>query len=207
MADKDFMSVIGVEGVQIFGGIPKTDYVDKLNGSRGRKVYTQMATSNATIGAILFAVEMLLRSVKWTVENDTDDDFLHGVLFEDMNITWEDFISNVTTMLTYGWSAHEIVFKRRGGDTDDSTQRSNFSDGRIGIRKIAHRAQATLDRWDMDADGSVKGLWQRNPNNGLVVLIPMDKLLLFKTKPASGNPEGVSILRNAYDSWFILKNV
>ena len=55
---------------------------------------------------------MLVRQVDWLVEqgdaDEADVDFLEGVL-EDMSHSWADFISEVLSMLPYGWSFHEIV--------------------------------------------------------------------------------------------------
>jgi hypothetical protein len=39
--------------------------------------------------------------------------FLEGILFDDMSHTWDDFVANVLTMLTFGWQYTEICWKRR----------------------------------------------------------------------------------------------
>ena len=40
-------------------------------------------------------------------------------------------------MITYGWSWHEVVYKRRlGPKQKDPAKKSKYNDGLIGLRKI-----------------------------------------------------------------------
>lgn len=124
--------------------------------------------------------------------------------------TWDDFISNAITFLPYGWSIFEKIYKVRRGNNRNSSLRSKHDDGKIGWRKFAFRDQRTLSRWKFDdkGDNSVLGFIQRDPNSFVEQnLLPMDKSVLFRTKPAGGNPEGVSVLRNAYRPWFFKKRI
>jgi hypothetical protein len=41
---------------------------------------------------------------------------------DDMSHTWDDMISEILTMLVYGWSWHEIVYKKRVGPVGDRSQ-------------------------------------------------------------------------------------
>jgi hypothetical protein len=95
-----------------------------------------------------------------------------------------------------------------GPDQIDSSTRSNYEDGLIGIRKLADRSQETLDRWEMKPDsGGLIGMWQQPPLGGVRRFIPIDKALLFRPHPFKGSPEGRSILRASYRSWYFLKNL
>ena len=49
-----------------------------------------------------------------------------------------------------GWSFHEIVYKRRMGNTKNPTTKSKYTDGLIGWKKLPIRAQETLYRWEYD---------------------------------------------------------
>lgn len=232
---------MGVAGTKISSGFVHDEFVRQLQGENGRRIYRQMKDNDSTIGAILFAIEMLIRAVKWTVEFDDDKldeetaasleldkykegtqvvspgkinniessiQFVESVLFEDMDITFPNFIAIVLSMLTYGWQYTEMVFKLRlGPDQVDETKRSNFNDGLIGIRKLADRSQETLDRWNIDENGRVYGMWQNPPVGGTTRYIPIEKSLHFTTHPNKDNPEGRSVLRNAYRSWYFLKNI
>lgn len=194
---------VGVSGVTIQSGLVLDEFLPELRGDRGRKMYREMADNDAVIGAILYAIDMILRSADWMVEAPEDAvpeeaeqyvQFLESVLFEDMSHTWEDTISEILSFLVYGWSYFETVYKKR-------------ADGYWGVRKLAPRAQLSLDKWEMDEEGGIAGMWQYPPNGGAAIFIPIEKSLLFRTRSAGGNPEGRSVLRNAYKSYHILKNI
>ena len=205
---------IGVSGVRVQSGMVQDEFLRELQGSRGRKTFRQMSLNDSTVAAFLHGIENLVRAVDWRVEpaDDTTQaqdaaefaDSLRG----DMSHTWDDFLSEVLTFLIHGWAFHEVVLKRRSGpDTNDPKRRSRFNDGLIGVRKLAPRAQHTLDRWDIGEDGGINGMYQWPPFGGQPVFIPIERALLFRTKTNHGSPEGQSILRGAYRSWYIKQNI
>jgi hypothetical protein len=126
---------------------------------------------------------------------------------DDMEHSWGDFISEVLSMLVFGWSAHEIVYKIRSGtDTTNKSYHSEYDDNKIGWRKLPIRSQESLFQWEFDESGDVSALQQQPPVGG-VVTIPVDKLLMFRTQSFKNNPMGRSILRNAYRPWFFKKRI
>lgn len=122
--------------------------------------------------------------------------------------SWSDLISQIITMIVYGFSFHEVVYKKRNGpNPDDPTQGSRFADGKIGWAKIAGRAQETRHRWEFDEFGNVLGMWQLAPPKFQLKYIPMSKGLLFRTTGYKNNPEGRSILRSAYRPWYLKRRI
>lgn len=207
----------GVIGAKISGGYVYDDFIRKLLLEQGRRTYREMSDNNATIGSILFAIEMIIRAVDWLVEENEETkgtpeaeeakEFVKSVLFEDMDHTWDEFITEVLSMLVYGWEYTEVVFKKRFGPHRRDENKSNYSDGKIGIKKLANRPQETLDKWDMDEYGNIYGMFQTPPMGGQTRYIPYWKALLFRPHCVKGSPEGRSVLRRAYESWFRLKNI
>lgn len=179
-----------------------------------------MADNDPVIGAMLFALERLILHLKWTVDPFKDDDgksrkededaakFVLSCM-GDMEQSWDATIAEILSFLVYGWSYCEIVYKKRDGlDTPDKRRRSQYSDGKIGWRKISNRAQETLFDWDIDENGDVRGMRQLDPSAGRgMVTIPIEKALLFRTTNARNNPEGRSVLRNAYRPWRFKKTI
>ena len=209
----DFME-IGSSGLVQYGGRVEEDFLRQLQGKRGYAIYREMANNHPVIGGILQAVEMLFRSVDWTVEpsdNNSEQSineaqFVAGCM-NDMSITWQDTISNVLSMLTYGFCYNEIVYKRRNGHTEDGTS-SKHNDGRIGWRKLPVRSQDTVYEWKFDSTGGIEGMTQMNPIAGTgPVFIPIEKALLFRTTTKLNNPRGRSVLRSAYTSWYYQKRI
>jgi hypothetical protein len=78
----------------------------------------------------------------------------------------------------------------------------------IAWAKLPLRPQETICRWDFGDNGEVLGLYQRPPNSFKGErYIPASKFLNFKPKAAGGNPEGRSVLRNAYFAWYFSKRI
>lgn len=189
-----------------------------LRGQRGMRRYDEMRRNDPDVGAILTAIEMSMLSVEWQVERggETPTDEEAAVFLEqcmdDMSLTWKDFLSDVFTMFPFGFELGELVYKLRAGpkpsqpSNPDAPAPSKYDDGRIGWRKVAIRHQETIERWDFDEKGGLRGAWQQLPAGGRVYL-PIDKCLLFTTKRERGNPEGYSILRNAWMSYYIKTNI
>lgn len=204
---------IGVTGLNRWGGNVYEEYLTELRGLRGIKIYKEMSTNDPIIGAILYAAEQLIRRASWRVEpaggkraDKQAAEFLEQCM-NDMSTTWTDTITEILSMIVYGWSYHEIVYKIRKGYTRDPKTRSQYNDGRIGWRKLPGRSQETLFDWVFDDDGGIKGMRQLAPPDYKLVMIPIEKALLFRTKADRNNPEGRSMLRNAYRPWFFKKRI
>lgn len=204
---------IGRIGQRRYGGIIYEEFLPKLRGKRGIEVYSEMSDNDDVVGAILFAIEMLVRQAAWNVESGgcTEEDrkaaeFVESCMY-DMQDTWIDTISEILSFLTYGWSFHEIVYKRRMGKTKNLKTKSKYSDGLIGWQKLPIRAQETLYQWEYDNEDNLLGMTQMPPPDYGTFTIPMNKALLFRTKSRKNNPEGRSILRNAYRSWYFKRRI
>jgi len=206
------MMELGDTGLRRYGGYIYEEFLPELSGTKATKVYKEMSSNDSTIGAILFAIDMLLRQVGWRVNPASQDQIdLYYANFidtctEDMSMTWEDTISEILSFLIYGWSYHELVYKIRLGKNADSSRNSRFNDGKIGWRKIPIRSQDSLYEWKFDQAGGLEGMWQ-TAFDFTKRYIPMEKALLFRTALRKNNPEGVSVLRTAYRSWYFKKNM
>lgn len=205
---------MGVTGLKRSAGVVDEEFLPALRGRKAVKVFQEMSLNDPTVGSLLFAITQLLRQIDWRVEapDNTPDateakDFIEQCM-EDMSHTWDDMIADILTCMVYGWSWHEIVYKKRVGPWEkDPKKRSKYSDGRIGWRKISIRSQETLLRWIFDDDGGIKAMVQLAPPDYKTTVIPVERSLLFRTNSSKGNPEGVSLLRNAYRPWFFKKRL
>ncbi len=204
---------VGRIGQKRNGGLFYEEFLHELRGKKGIETYREMSENDDVIGAILYAIEMLIRQASWTVSPGGDSqkdreaaEFVESCM-NDMQDTWTDTISEILSFLTYGWSFHEIVYKRRMGSTKNPVTRSKYNDGLIGWRKLPIRAQDTLYEWVFDDDDNIIAMQQLPPPHYGVLTIPMEKAMLFRTKSRKGNPEGRSILRNAYRSWYFKRRI
>lgn len=205
---------MGVTGLKRAAGVLDEEFLPALRGRKAIKVFQEMSLNDPTVGSLLFAIEHLLKQTTWRTEgasNSAEDqraaEFLESCM-NDMSHDWGSMITEILSMLVYGWSWHEITYKRRMGPWEkDPKKKSQYTDGLIGWRKIAIRSQETLQRWIFDDEGGVKAMVQLAPPHYKTTVIPIEKSLLFRPKEYKGSPEGHSLLRNAYRPWFFKKRL
>jgi hypothetical protein len=204
---------MGRIGQKRYGGIFYEEFLRELQGNRGVQVYREMADNDSTVGAILFAIEMLIRQVDWTISpggtspiDEEASDFVESCL-GDMQTSWADTLSEVLSFLQFGWSLHEIVYKRRMGRNSNFMLNSKYDDGLIGWQKLPIRSQETLWKWDYDDSDNLLAFEQMPPPDFGILTIPRERFMLFRTKSRKDNPEGRSILRTAYRDWYFKKRI
>ena len=220
MADKlskpEAQRILGVAGTNtLTGNIRADEFLPDLKGRNAVKKYREIRENDSTIGAVMYAVEQILRDVDIKVKPADDSDaalkeaeFVESVL-KDMDHTLDDHVSESLSFLSYGFSWFEVVYKRRQGPNKTNPKKqSKYSDGRLGVRKIASRAPWTITKFDVDRkSGDVEGLWQNIGIGRGGQYIPVNKSLYYRTPTVNGDPSGRSILRNAYTSYTYLNNL
>jgi hypothetical protein len=190
---------IGTTGLGTFAGQIMDEFLRELRGKEGYKRYNEMRLNSSVVAGMLLSIEQAIRGVSWQFASDQGEDderleFLRESL-DGMSLSWNDHIIEALTMLPFGYSLFEIVYKRDEG-------------GRLVWRKFAIRGQDTIERWGFDNDGGVSGAYQRSSqNNYQEVFIPIEKCLLYRTRVERGNPEGRSVLRGAWQDYYYMKNI
>jgi hypothetical protein len=204
---------IGFIGLQQTGGWLQEEQQPELRGLRGMRVYRNIADNSTTVGALLFAVQMLLRNATWTVqardetvEGQKAKELLEGML-DDMATTWPDVVDEIVTMFVYGFAPLEIIWKQRRGEkigSDARLKTSKFNDGYLAPAALELRSQLTLNRWLFNAETEeLEGLEQMPPGRGMIE-IPRERLALFRTTKVLNNPEGRSLLRTSWRAYNIV---
>jgi hypothetical protein len=203
---------IGNTGLMRQGGYVYEEFVQDLRFPRAARVYKEMSSNDPTIGAIIYMAKQLVRKADWRVVADgkegIDEEaklFLEECI-DDMSTTWQDLIAEILSMLTYGFSWHELVFKKRNGY--NGRHSSKYNDGMIGWARIAPRSQESITEWIFNEEsGSIVAAVQQSPGDSHPNVIPIAKSLLFRTEITRDNPEGRSLLRNAYRPWYFKKHI
>jgi len=197
---------LGETGTTIFGGyITGEDYVQELTGSQALVVYDKMRKSDGVIKAALLACELPIRAANWYIQPASEDekdrevaDFVSECLFNKMTITWDDFLRQALLMLPFGFSVFEKVFTA-----------VNFRGKQmIGWRKFAPRLPKTILKWK--TENGEDGITQSLPvpvEGKSTISIPIEKLLIFTHQKEGDNWVGISVLRNAYRSWYFKSHI
>jgi hypothetical protein len=125
---------VGRSGLKRSGGYVQDEFLPQLRGRNAVKVYREMAENSPVLGAWIYTATQLLSQIEWRVEPASDKpadrqnaEFVEQAM-DDMEHSFGDFVSEACSMLTYGWSVHEIVFKRRLGLWANPPHQSKFND-------------------------------------------------------------------------------
>lgn len=177
---------------------------------------------DATIQSAFSAVKAMIRRIKWTVKTEGVDvpseeqkareQFIEQCM-HDMEHSWSDFVNESLSMMIYGFSVHEKVYKVRQGYEGRHKYPSKFNDQKYGWAKLPIRSQDTIWKWIFDAKGQrleaveqdlslvAAGYGREFEFNETRIPIPYNKILHFRHDTQRGNPEGTSPLRNCYIAW------
>jgi 2'-5' RNA ligase/phage gp29-like protein len=167
---------------------------------------------DAVIATLLDAMTMPLVAAEFgtkpagdTLQDKINAKFLEECMHDMTDYSWRQHVLDMLSMLSWGWSVSEIVFKRRDGLF--GTHPSKHNDGRIGLHILDPRGQETLYKWDMDEDFNVRSMVQKDPNNGELLHIPYWKMVHSTFRSKKRSPEGTSPLRTLYRAWYTRKNL
>lgn len=190
---KQVFREIGSTGLRQTGGYITADFIPRLIGVQGAKMYHEMEMNDPLLSGVLFAMKSLVRNTDWRVELPKDAEKtaqaeertkrLSKAIMQDLDTPWTEVVGEICSMFVYGFSPQEITWRKE----DDG----------VWPASISLRKQDTVERWEFDKDNKrVTGLWQ-NDFIHPAVFIPIEKLLLTGTTTEGGNPEARSLLRGA----------
>jgi hypothetical protein len=206
---------VGFSALKMRGGRIHEEANQQFQMPHLAKVIADMSYSPAvSIG--LGAINTLISRSQVAVEPVTGEtnvdkarrEYLFSVL-HDMEGSFQSTLQNIATSKEWGHQVSEMVFRRRLWSNG-----SKHNDGLIGLRKLAHRPQPTLTKWNYDESGrNLVSVSQSIVNvensfrfsnltdeNGLIT-IPREKFLLFRSDATSDNPHGSSCLKSVYLAW------
>jgi hypothetical protein len=197
---------VGTTGLAQFSGLIFQEPLIELRGKAGHDRYNEMRLNSPIISALLLSIENPLRSTSWEFASDEENDPRLDLLNEareNLEHSWNDFISEALTLLPFGFSMFEMVYEQVGGQ--------------MLWKSFSPRGQDTVYRWLYDeirndpADPNpkfrLKGFVQLAPPKYVPTPIPLERLLMFRLHSERDNPEGRSILRAAWVPYFYIKHL
>ncbi len=202
-------------GLKSVSGKINEDISKLWKGKNKKEFLREMVLNDPYCSAWINAKNAIALKPDWDVKPKKPEDekskeyadLIKGMLFEDMAISFNSFILNSATMSEYGFSVAEIVLKKRQGKTDNPMTSSLYNDGLFGVAKLSPRWQNSIVKWDIDNNGNIDNIYQKGDSFGTDVKIPYKKILHFVMNGYNGNPEGESVLRGAFSSYYNKKNI
>jgi hypothetical protein len=196
-------------GLPLTNGFLGLDTNHNLRGPVGRRTLREMRDDEPVASTIVNAKMTLCRyDFGVAPGGSTDPDKRAAEHLEqsitDMKFGMPQYARQMYgNAFTFGWNVHEVVYKRRNGGNN-----SRYNDGKVGWAHFGLRRPESLFRWETDpATDEVTSFIQRPAPKYQTITIPIQKCIHFVPDDTEGSPEGRSILRGMYRSWFIVKNL
>jgi len=211
---KNYFKEIGSPGLKRNGGHINEEFVKQLSGRRAMQQYTEMRFNDPVICAGIWHIQMLARSVEWFFVPSRESRvakkaaLLANTSMYDMDHTWQTFLAEASTMLPYGFAPMEVTYKLRKGGNSTPHLASKYDDGMVGWQEISLRAQDSLVKWRFDeATKKAIAFVQQDPTESMLRIVPLAKMINFRTAPERNNPEGHSMLRGAYRPFYYKRRI
>jgi len=203
--DRPKLRELGASGQRWRNIIGGDEYNPELMGHNGYVVYDKMRRSDATVSQLLQIRKTPVLEADWWVDSaDPEDEtanmqaeFVHQNMFHWMSTGWLQTLTEILTMLDFGYSFFEKVFDYYEWK----------GERRVIWKKLATRSVTDVVEWNYDNHGGPKSARMTNFEGGVDVVIPIDDLLVFSFRKEAGNVEGRSALREVYKHWYYKENL
>lgn len=192
--------------LNIAGQIMREDYNPLFDGKNGIAIFDQMDRSDGQVGAAGEIIKMPIRSATWTIEPPKDAtadeiaiaETLHETFFGDGMLPagegWDFLLRHLLMRVPFGFGFVEKVWMF---DEDRGIYR---------FRRLAPRLPRSVDRFDVDENGTLRNVIQyvSVPGTGRFEYrtIPAEYLCLSVREREGDNYWGKSIYRRLYKHWF-----
>jgi hypothetical protein len=188
-------AVVGVDGVVHSGGFLRDGEKNADFTGRTRYRTTSNMMANCSIaGASVRLYLSLVGTVKWSAVPPKGRGAKAEEIAEIVEDSWAKLATpwnRVTRSLSmyswHGFALAEWIAKRR-------------EDGVITFSDVRKRPQSTIERWDIDETGYVRGVGQRDPQTGAEHYLPREKLLYAVDDSMTASPEGLGLFRHVFSA-------
>ena len=170
------------------GMIVSQERNNRLQGVNKFKTFENMVANIAIISASVRMYTTLIAASAWSCEpadDSTEAEQIAEKVYEIINDMESPFVDTVKAASLFkfnGFAWLEMTAKKR-------------EDGTIGLKAIEQRPCKTVQRWDVDANGSVLGVGQILPLTNEIAYIPRWKSVYLVDNLLSDSPEGFGLFR------------
>lgn len=180
----------GVAGFVVMGGyVVSNEQNSRLLGQARWRTAADLISNISIVAASLRYSLNLIARPSWKADPVSDKaeakaaaEFVDEIM-ADTNASWTRVVRRSAMYRFHGFGIGEWVAKRR-------------DDGKIGIDSIEQRPQHTIERWDIDANGGVLGVWQRDPQTSREIYLPRAKLIYLVDDTLTDRPDGIGWFRH-----------
>lgn len=182
---------IGSPATAIYGGyVVENEQEAALSDREKYRTFANALANTAIVSAGVRYTLNLIADAEWSFVPAADHpqgqefaDRAKKMITEDPKTPWPRIVRRTAMFRYYGFSIQEWTARR-----DD--------DGALTFDDIAPRGQQSIERWDVNTDGSVNGVVQRNPQNQLENYLPRGKIVYAVDDSLNDSPQGLGLFRH-----------
>ena len=181
----------GAPGYAVYAGyINSGEQNAKLaDHERRHQLYRSILVNTSIVGAACRYYLNLVGKAEWSFQPAESDgegmyaERLEEMLTKDPETPWSRIVRAGAMYRYHGFSVQEWTARKR-------------EDGVITIADVERRMQHTIERWDVDEDGTIHGIIQQRPQDSQYLYLPRAKCLYLVDDSLSDSPEGIGLLRH-----------
>lgn len=189
----------GVAGFVVHAGMVQQNETNyQLTGRERWKTAADLLANVSIIAAGLRYSLNLTARPKWKLDPVSDKaeakaaaEFAQDVI-ENTDRSWSRIVRTAAMYRYHGFGINEWVASKR-------------DDGKIGIQTVEARPQHTIERWDLDDNGGVKGVWQLDPILHKEIYLPRAKIVYLVDDMFTDRPDGLGLFRHLVEPAHALK--
>jgi len=182
---------LGVGGTVVYGGYVHEIETDQtLVGQARWKRYSNILVNTSIVGAGVRFYLNLVAKAGWTFEPADESpeaeelaEKVTKALTENLRAPWHRVVRRASMYKFWGFSVQEWIGRRS-------------PTGEIDFFSIEPRPQPTIEKWDLDDSGFVKGIVQQSPQDFTEIYLPRNRLLYMCDDSLSDDPRGIGLLRH-----------
>lgn len=192
-------SSVGAPGTAIYGGyIVENEKDPRVSGRQKFTTFSNMLANASIVAAGVRLFLNLVSKAAWNADPIDDSaeavevaEFVKSVM-DDMTTPWHRVVRRAAMFRFYGFSIQEWTAKRR-------------DDGKIGLLDIEARPQQTIERWDVDESGTLRGVFQENPTTSQEHYLPRGKTIYCVDDSLNDSPAGLGLFRHLVSRYHALQ--
>lgn len=191
---------VGHMGTAVWAGfIQEREKNQALAGREKYHTYSDIIANTAIVSAGLRYFLNLISKADWRAEpacTKEGDPFpgaeevaeKFDLIMKSTETPWNRIVRRAGLFPFYGFSIQEWTARRL--EEDEAV---------IGFKDVEPRAQSTIERWDVDQYGDVRGVVQRSPVTQEELYIPRAKIVYLLDDTLNDSPEGLGLFRHIAD--------
>lgn len=184
----------GSPGFANYGGyIEEKEKDSNVSGRQKYRTYSNLLANVAIVAAGVRYFLNLMSKADWNVSPADDSEEaqkmadLTNDIINDMDTPWRKIVKKQAMYKFYGNAMQEWTLKLR-------------DDGNLGFLDVYSRPSHTIEQWDTDEQGKLRGILQRSPQDNEEIYVPRWKLVYSVEDSMTDLPEGLGIFRNIVET-------